>query len=552
MLSVIQPRVGLWWLAWVSWVPFVLVCRPAAKLKQLAIIAYIVSLCYWLVNLYWVAPVTWPGWLAFCVYTAVLWPILVFAVQVCRAKKVPLFIALPILIVGVERLQGLFLGGFYWRFLGHSQYANITVIQIADIFGAAGVSFLVGMVNGLAAELIIAVREKKIFKTGNFFKTAVVCAAAAGAVIYGRWRIGQTEQFIEAGPLVGSVQSNVPQSVKESLQESDAIFKELLKQSKASAEAGAKLIVWPETMVQASLEPKVLNLLESSHSYRIFDSALREHSKGSGVFVLVGAYGGLPEIEEDWTISLTSRYNSAYLYRPDGQQAPEQYNKIHLVPFGEFVPFKKSFPFLYNLLMKFTPYDYDYTLDAGSEYTVFEMSEGEGAKKLVYRFGVMICYEDTVPGIARRFARSEGGPPTTAFEGRRKNVNWLVNISNDGWFVRFKDGKVLASAELAQHTAICVFRAVENRLAVVRSVNTGISCVIDSLGRVRNGFSAGTLPSLAMARTGCEGWLVDRVPVDKRSTIFSKYGQWLDIFCAGCVFLLIIVSVVGRFIRNKK
>ncbi len=550
LLTVIQPPISFSWLAWVAWVPFVLVCSSNVKFRRLALIAYLVSLCYWLGNLYWIAPVTVVGWFAFCLYTAVLWPMLAFGLQYCRLKKIPLVLAVPVLIVGVERLQGLFLGGFLWRHLSHSQYANITLIQIADIFGAAGVSFLIAMVNGLVAELILDVRcWKNIFKISNLLKTclpfvwriALVCAMLIAAVMYGRWRVRQSDETVKAGPLVGSLQSNIPQSVKRTFQQSDRLFAELMEKSKAAASAGAELIIWPETMVQALLDPKILALLAPSEDDRLFDEILREHSKNTA-FVLVGAYGGTPEIEEDGTIHLAKRYNSAFLYRPDGQQYPGRYNKIHLVPFGEFIPFRKKLPILFNLLMKFTPYNYDYTLDAGSEYTVFEMT-GKTTQSRGYKFSVMICYEDTVPAIARGFAPDKNG---------QKQIDWLVNISNDGWFVRFKDDKVFASTELVQHMAVCVFRAVENRLSVVRSVNTGISCLIDSAGRVRNGFEAGDLPAQAEQRRAVAGWFVDRVPIDKRTTFFSRYGQWLDFCCAIGFVWVIIVPLWERFVKKLK
>jgi len=537
MLTVIQAPISLSGLAWVSLVPFILACSPDVKVKPLFLTAYLVSLCYWLGNLYWIYQVTWLGWLAFCMYTALLWPMAAVCLRYCRGKKIPLFLAAGVLFVGAERLQGLFLGGFFWRFLAHSQYANITLIQIADIFGAAGVSFLVAMVNGLAAELIIAAEEKNIFKISELLKVGVVCGAVAGAVIYGRYRINEADKYIEAGPLVASVQTNVPQSVKKSHQSSEAILDELLKNSNASAKAGAELVVWPETMVQAMLDPRILGLLAPSESDRIFDEILREHSKNTA-FVLAGAYGGTLKMGKDFTLDLDKRYNSAFLYKPDGTAAKEQYSKIHLVAFGEYVPFKQSFMPLYKLLMKFTPYDYDYTLDAGSEYTVFEMTEKEGR---AYKFSVMICYEDAVPAIARRFATEKG----------KKKIDWLVNISNDGWFVRFENDKVSPSTELSQHAAICVFRAVENRLAVVRSVNTGVSCLIDTLGHIRNGYIAGALPHRAMARTGMAGWLVDRVPIDKRTTFFSRNGQWLDFCCAVCLVWLIIIPPLGRFLFRK-
>jgi apolipoprotein N-acyltransferase len=548
MLTVIQAPINWSGLAWVALVPFILACSPDVKVKPIFLTAYIVSLCYWLGNLYWIYPVTLAGWLAFCIYTALLWPILAVCVRYCRIKKIPLVAAVPVLIVGAERLQGIFLGGFFWRFLAHSQYANIKLIQIADIFGAAGVSFLIAMVNGLAAELIIAAEEKKIFKISNLLKAGLVGAAVAGAFIYGQYRVNESEKYIEAGPLVAAVQTNVPQSVKKSHQSSDVILDGLLKDSNSSIEAGAELVVWPETMVQATLDKRILNRITGESHYKMVDKILREHSKGRA-FVLAGAYGGTLKMREDFTLDLDKRYNSAFLYKPDGTEADEQYSKIHLVAFGEYVPFRKSFPLLFDLLMKFTPYDYDYTLDAGSEYTVFKMTgspqplqQGLGKEKQEYKFSVMICYEDAVPAIARRFAISEKG---------EKNIDWLVNISNDGWFVQFVNSKVSPSTELGQHAAICVFRAVENRLAVVRSVNTGISCLIDTVGHIRNGYIAGTLPHRAMGRRGVAGWFVDRVPIDKRATFFSRNGQWLDFCCAVCFVWLMIMAAAGRFLFRK-
>jgi apolipoprotein N-acyltransferase len=541
MLTVIQAPISFSLLAWVSLVPFILACSPDAKPRRLVLVSYVISVFYWLGNLYWIVPVTIVGWITFCLYTALLWPILALCLRYCRIKKIPLFLASAVLVVGIERMQGFFLGGFFWRFLAHSQYQNITLIQIADMFGTAGISFLIAMVNGLLAELIIAARQKNIFKIIQLPKVVLVCAAVVATIIYGRWRIGQEDQCVKPGPYVASLQSNVPQSVKRSFKSSEELFNGLMEHSKAAVQAGAELIVWPETMVQATLNPEVLRLLEPSHSWKIFDKALREHSRDTA-FVLVGAYGGKPEIRENLEVHLAKRYNSAFLYKRDGEKAAESYNKIHLVPFGEVLPFRKSCRWLYNFLMKFTPYNYDYSLDYGSEYTIFEMA-GQGREAQPYKFGVMICYEDTVPAIARRFALDEQGT---------KRLDWLVNISNDGWFVRFKDGKVLPSAELAQHAAICAFRAVENRLAILRSVNTGISCLIDSSGGIRYGFLAGNLPPKTMARTGMPGWFLDRISIDRRTTFFSKFGEWLGFCCQVCLILLIIVPLSTKFFRSRK
>lgn len=544
MLTMIQTPIDLAPLAWVAFVPFIIACSPETRSRRLFIFGYVISLLYWLGNLYWVAPVTIVGWLLFCLYTALLWPVLALCLRFCRKKKVPLFIAAAVLIVGVERLQGFFLGGFFWRFLAHSQYRSVTLIQIADIFGAGGVSFLIAMVNGLLAELIVTVYRKKNLTLVQFAGTVIVCAAVIGAFVYGWWRIDQEKECVKEGPLAAVLQSNVPQSVKRTFESGDDLFTGLMEKSKVAAQAGAELIVWPETMVQATLNPEILKLLESSHSWNVFDNALREHAKDKA-FVLVGAYGGTPKVEDNLEIRLVKRFNSAFLYNRNGQKAKEVYNKIHLVPFGEVLPLRKSLSWFYELLMKvkFIPYNFDYSLDYGTEYTIFEMTGAEGKQSRPYKFGVMICYEDTVPAIGRRFALDEQG---------RKRLDWLVNISNDGWFVLFDDEQVIPTAELAQHAAVCAFRAVENRLAVLRSVNTGISCLIDSAGRIRNGYMAGDLPVGAIDRTGMPGWFIDRIPVDNRVTIFSKYGEWLDFCCEACVILLIIVLLSRRYFLKLK
>jgi apolipoprotein N-acyltransferase len=462
---------------------------------------------------------------------------------------VPLVVAAPLLIVGIENAQGLFLGGFYWGHLSHSQYVNTTLTQIADIFGAAGVSFLVGMVNGAIAELItnLEFRIKNLEKTegrrfsilNSLFSIIIVIAAVTGTLIYGHWRIEQTSKFITDGPMVAAVQTNVPQSVKQSFAAEQQMLDVLVGQSRQCMKSGAKLIVWPETMVQAILEPQVLHLLDESHQYQVFNKTISNLAR-QGVYILAGAYGGSPRIEENFDIRMAEKYNTAFLYTPDGNQAPEKYYKIHLVPFGEYLPFV-SIPLIHELFLKMTPYDFDYTLNAGAKYTVFDMKPAE-ANAPAYKFSVMICYEDAVAGMARRFALDKNN---------QKRVGWLLNISNDGWFVQFKKDKVITSTELIQHNAVCTYRAIENRLAVVRSVNTGISCMIDSLGRIRDGYRAGNLPEKAMARQGVEGWFADIIPIDGRTTFFSKYGQWLNLACQVCLGVLIIAQLMERFVTKR-
>ena len=165
-----------------------------------------------------------------------------------------------------------------------------------------------------------------------------------------------------------------------------------------------------------------------------------------------------------------------------------------------------------------------------------------GEKK--YHFGCLICYEDTDPEVTRKMVVDEEGS---------KKTDWLINISNDGWYVKFdKEGqKVTLSGELSQRTAISVFRAIENRISIIRSVNTGISCLIDPSGRLVDGYGAGDLPEKAMDRECVEGWFVDKIKIDKRVTFFSIHGKWPDIYAAGCFIALLAAMFLDRFLISK-
>ncbi|MCK4960610.1 MAG: apolipoprotein N-acyltransferase, partial [Planctomycetes bacterium] len=269
---------------------------------------------------------------------------------------------------------------------------------------------------------------------------------------------------------------------------------------------------------------------------KIFDEMIREHTKDNG-YVLVGAHTA-EFVPKDDDYELTDRYNSAFLYRPDGLQDEKRYDKIHLVPFGEYIPFKNSAPFIFELFMKLSPYDYDYNLTHGREYTAFEVRDGEK----VWHFGVLICYEDTDAEVTRKMVVDSDG---------RKKIDWITNISNDGWYTKYTDEGSFPSGELSQRLAITVFRAIENRISVVRSVNAGISCIIDTTGAIRDGFTAGSLPDAAMDRQAVSGWFVDRILTDGRITFFSQHGKWVDTICAVEIIVVLILAGIGGVRRRK-
>jgi apolipoprotein N-acyltransferase len=541
LLTVIQSPFGWGWLAWVAWVPFVWICDSGQPARRLAWLSFFVSAAYWLGNLYWIGYVTVPGYVMFCLYLALYWPILVWGFRYLHGRRgLPYFACVPLLVLGAEAWQGILVTGFDWRLLAHSQYGNWPLMQIADIFGVTGISFLIALANGLAADLLTEARHRGIHKTvrfGNGVKAVVTAGLIIATIVYGQHRINETPGCLRPGPMIAAVQPNIPSNVKELSDSAEPILNDLIQQSIQVYAAGAALVVWPETMVLATLNPGFVAYCKEESNPVVFDKRISELVKGKGNLV-VGAHSKDLVFDERNNPVILHQYNSAFLYRTNGMQEPQRYDKIHLVPFGEYIPFRDLLPKLNKLILKLSPYDYDYQLTHGTQHTIFEIE----ADKQKYHFGVLICYEDTDAQVARQNTLDPSG---------QKKADWLVNVSNDGWYVRYQDGKVIPSPELPQRTILTAFRAIENRVWILRSVNTGISCLIDSTGKIRDGFKSGTLPKKAMDRQAVEGWLVDRVQIDPRVTFFSRHGPWPKHVFAG-VFVLIIALGIGQSITDRK
>jgi apolipoprotein N-acyltransferase len=286
-------------------------------------------------------------------------------------------------------------------------------------------------------------------------------------------------------------------------------------------------------MVLDTLEYDFLNLMGPAYRGHNFQTMISSFSANNDVQMIIGATGGDTDFNiYKSTVALRNETNAAYVYNIDGKQFSNRYDKIHLVPFGEFVPFKYSAPWLYSRLMKLTPYpDSDFSLKAGTEYYTYTLNDkGED-----YNYGILICYEDTVSRLARKMVVNSD---------YQKRVDWLVNISNDGWFAwrDRKDCDVGTTTELVQHAIICSFRAIENRVAIVRSVNTGVSCFIEPTGKIVNDFAFGNLPVRAFDRRGVKGYIADNVVINDTVTFFSKYGQWLDYVCGIFIWPIMVLA----------
>jgi apolipoprotein N-acyltransferase len=207
-------------------------------------------------------------------------------------------------------------------------------------------------------------------------------------------------------------------------------------------------------------------------------------------------------------------YNAALLVS-DGGERVQIYRKVHLVPFGEYVPGRHAIPLLARVVGDQVPSDFSF----GKEYTVFHLAQDKA------RVAPLICFEDTIGDLARQFVL--GG------------ANLLVNVTNDGWFLR--------SAGSQQHLANAVFRCVETRLPMVRAANTGVTCFVNEFGRITH--------ALVDEQGGqfTEGVLTGEVsiPIGHELTFYVQHGE---LFAEGCaaVALLTLVFLGVRLVSRRK
>jgi apolipoprotein N-acyltransferase len=293
LLSVIHPPLNLSFLAWVAWVPFVLACRPNISARRLMICAYLGGLCFWFGNIYWLMIVSFPGYIAFSIVQAFYWPLLALSIRFVRQKAWPLLLAAPVIFVGAEAIQGVMFTGFGWYFLAHSQYQHLPLIQICDIFGALGVSVLVAMVNGLTVDWIMCKSQTKYYCV---LATITMVFLLAGSCWYGCTRLAQTPKHLTDGPLVGSVQPNVPAYVKEEMDNGQLLLDDLIADSNQCFAAGAAMVCWPETMVLAPLNPDYLAASVPTSDPPRYHKQIAELSNDNGCLGLILLTSGYAEV----------------------------------------------------------------------------------------------------------------------------------------------------------------------------------------------------------------------------------------------------------------
>jgi apolipoprotein N-acyltransferase len=514
-------------LAWIALAPvLVSLARRPGRIGWL--ILWAAGLAWGCVTFWYMRHVTFLGVLLLGFYLS--WYFVVFCLSVrwlSFEKGIPLSLAAPLVWTALECIRGVLFTGFPFHFLAHSQYQALGVIQIADLTGAAGVTFWLVSVSGLAADIACRIRRfpTKVSRLSALVGGVVVIIISVSALLYGRHRLDSL--VVREGPRIAVVQGNIPQDAKNLA--TYETFDEMLKvhvaltEKALAAHPKPDLVIWPETMAPPGVfdryghnliklwldsnlaerhEPIWQSRFDYWQRYERWYTAFLPLQKHADLLISANAY---PEPSHPDII-----YNSAFLLPQSGEGTVGRYDKIHLVPFGEYVPLKSAIGWLIGPLVP-----YKTGLTPGSEFKVFEIDG--------WAYAPTICFEDAFPRLVAEF-------------GILERLDFIVNITNEGWF---KDG-----TELDEHLAVGVFRAVENRKGLVRAANTGISAFISPTGEVlsklvvegRDREVAGVLHGRATTAVG-------------RSPYYIT-GEFFAEFCAGFWVLLALIQCVEGVVRR--
>lgn len=479
------------WLAWVALIPFLLSLRGALP-KQGFLAGIVFGFSYYLFLLQWVVyalanhgqvpAVTAAVALGALALYMGLYPAL-FGFILCRLrpKISPLFLA-PVAWVALDGLRAWLFTGFPWLDLAYTQYSSPLLIQVADLAGHHGVTFLIVLVNFLLLATAEILLTRRLLPYSGKALVAALLTVMLGAG-YSLLRFSEVERQLAAAPTtrVAVIQGNIPQDEKWQnfmlLQSVDTYIRLSMR---AVSQKRTDLVIWPETAFPQFPE-----------EHPLFQEVVKNFLNPSGAFLLSGA----PHREKGEKSNELLYFNSGFLFDPQGRTLG-RYDKQHLVPFGEYIPFRKIFSFASPIVE-----------------TLGDFTPGQGTAPLTCqnsRIGVLICFESIFPELSRKLVA--GG------------ANLLANLTNDGWF-----GKSTAPW---QHLSMSVLRSVETRRSLARAANTGFSCFIDPLGRIN-----GITPLFEAQH------LTADLPLFSETTVYVRFGHFFSLAC--------LLVLLGEILRQK-
>lgn len=480
------PRFDFWPLAWAGLIPLMFALDGKSP-KRAFFIAYLAGVIFFAGTLYWIGHVTVAGTIILVLYCALYWGAFgAWYAWVNKEQALYKLLLLPSGWTALEYLRSELLSGFSWMSLCLSQYKNLAIIQVSDIAGMFFVTFLIVAVNVAIKEILgsFLTRENKNNHKQAWQAFGICSVVLVTAIIYGMNRLATP--FGEKKLLVSVIQANISQEQKwderywpEVVSKYRDLTLESLRRVKPS------LVVWPETAFPGIIDINQVSGI-TPMDYFVTEAQIRL------------LYGTVTQLDNDY-------FNSAILFFPDFKPM-RRYDKIHLVPFGEYIPFREQLPFLGDLI-PITDFS------GGVNFNIFDYVSSDGKED--YKFSAMICFEDTIPKISKRFAD--------------QGAEFLVNITNDAWF---KD-----SVEPFMHLQSAVFRAVENRRYLVRAANTGISVFINPHGRMEK-----KVENEDGKMTFVEGFIKQNIFLNNKKSIYTKYGDFFTLLYFGCILMFIKIK----------
>ncbi|MEO6035078.1 MAG: apolipoprotein N-acyltransferase [Verrucomicrobiota bacterium] len=516
MLAVSFPKFSVSGFAWIA-PGVILFCGIGKSGRQRFWIGYVAGLAHFLLSLNWLLSIPFPAgavaaWLALSGYLAVYLALWVWLCWRIFPKPGPGFtlkefsnstwwqrarwsFCCALLWIAFEMCMARMFTGFPWNFLGITQYKLAPLIQVASVTGVYGVSFLVVWFSvSLGSAWLLLVQRPG---SSRFWCGEILLPTLVSTIIFaiGASRISpdrpEPRQF-----KLALVQPSIPQTLIFDPSQDETRFNRLIQLSEMALAEKPNVLVWPE----ASTPPLDQNKFD----------ALTRMIASNHVWMVIGSDDVSASPTKQGDIQ-TNYYNGSFLFGPDGTIVA-RYHKRRLVIFGEYIPLMRWLPFTKWL----TPIEGGFT--AGPGPVPFQMEEPRA------KTSVLICFEDAFPQYAREHVETD--------------TDFLLNLTNDGWFGE-------RSAQW-QQAANALFRAVENGLPIVRCTNNGLTCWADKFGRLRKYFSS---------RSGDvygPGFLIAQIPLldeneHRAPTFYRQHGDWFGWGCVGSSLLLI-----GFSFRKKR
>jgi len=545
MLAISFPKLGLAGMAWVA-PGLILVAAIGCEGGAAFRIGYMAGLAHHLASLYWLllipvplAPVV--GWLALAAFLALYpatwvwlcWKIYPAALgetsrlrgtQSSGQRTQPMgerpalrlldqflsttwlqrlawTLCCAALWVTCEMVRARLFSGFPWNFLGASQYRMVPLIQMASLTGVYGVSFLVTWFSVSLIGAAASVMRSSGLSRSWAAELMLPLFVAIGAVSFG------FRQFVQAPSSstlkIALIQPSIPQTMIWDAKESATRFRQLIGLSEQALTHKPDLLVWPEAAVPSIFRWDTNQIHNGQTIYEATTGLARRHK----VWLIMGADDSELNLQKPDRIDY---FNSSFLINPDGEVLAS-YRKQRLVIFGEYVPLSRWLPFLKDFTQvygEFTP---------GIKPVTFHLPE------LKVKTSVLICFEDVFPHLVRKHVEED--------------TDFLLNLTNNGWFGE--------SAAQWQHAASAVFRAVENGLPLVRAANNGLTCWVDSQGRMHDVYFP---DSKNIYKPGFKIVQVPLLAAPKREeTVYHRRGDLFGWSCVGFGGL-----VVGWLLAHRK